>query len=121
MKIAVSTGGADLSSEVDQRFGRCRFFLIVETGTLEFEAVPNEGASGGGAGIAAAKIVVGKGVEAVLTGNCGPNAFNVLEGAGIKLITGVSGNVRQAVEDYAAGKYEVSTQPNAGSHAGMNN
>ena len=120
MKIAISAMGTTLDAEVDPRFGRCQYFIIVEPETMEFEAVDNSSAmAGGGAGISAAQMIAGKGVEAVLTGNCGPNAFNVLEAAGIKVITGVSGTVQDAVEGYKSGKYQVSSQANVAPHSGM--
>ena len=79
----------------------------------------NSGATaGGGAGVSAAQMVAGKSVQAVLTGNCGPNAFTVLEGAGIKVMTSVAGTVQDAVRDYKAGKYEVSSQANVRPHSG---
>ncbi len=120
MKIAVSSMGTDLNAQVDPRFGRCQYFIVVDPDTMEFEAVENSGAmSAGGAGIATGQLVAGKGAGAVLTGNCGPNAFNVLEAAGIKVMTGVSGTVQDAVEGYKSGKYQVSSQPNVAPHSGM--
>ena len=120
MKVAISVAGDDLDAQIDPRFGRCQKFLFVDLDTLDFEVVPNTGAaSGGGAGVAAAQLIAGKGVEAVFTGNCGPNAFNGLDSAGVKVITGVSGTVRQAEEDYKAGKFQATSQPTVDAHAGM--
>lgn len=120
MKIAVSATAPNLSAQVDPRFGRCRYFIIVETDSMGFEGIENSSAAaGGGAGIAAAQLVVGEEVEAVLTGNCGPNAFSVLEAAGIKVMTDASGNVREAVESYKAGKYNAASQANVSPHSGM--
>lgn len=120
MKIAVSSTGTDLSAQVDPRLGRCQYFIVVDPDTMEFEALENSGAmSGGGAGIATGQFVAGKGVDAVLTGNCGPNAFNVLEAAGIKVMTGISGTVQDAVEGYKLGKYQANSQPNVAPHSGM--
>jgi len=120
MKIAISATGADLDAGVDPRFWRCQYFVIVDPDTMQFEGVDNSSAAGsGGAGIAAAQTVAGKGVEAVLTGNCGPNAYQVLSSAGIKVITGVSGNVRDAVQSYKSGNLESSSQPNVPGHFGM--
>ena len=120
MKIAISATGLDLDAEVDPRFGRCQYFVIVEPDTMQFESVENSSAmASGGAGISAAQMIIGKGVEAVLTGNCGPNAYQVLSPAGIKVITGVSGKVQDAVEDYKAGKYQASSQPNVSGHFGI--
>jgi len=120
MKIAITATGTTLDAQVDPRFGRCQYFIVIDPDTMEFEAVANSSATaGGGAGISAAQMIAGKGIEAVLTGNCGPNAFEVLESAGIKVMTGVSGEVQEAVRDHKAGKYEASSQPNVRPHSGM--
>jgi predicted Fe-Mo cluster-binding NifX family protein len=119
MRIAVSANGSSLDAEVDPRFGRCQYFIIVDPETMEFEVVNNSGAmAGGGAGISTAQMIAGKGVDAILTGNCGPNAFQVLSAAGIKVTTGVSGKVQDAVRDYKAGKYQATSQPNVPGHFG---
>ena len=120
MKIAVSAIGQDLDAQVDPRFGRCQYFLIIDLDSMEFESLANDSAAAsGGAGIAAAQMIIGKGIEAVLTGNCGPNAFGVLDSAGIKVFTGVSGTVREAIENYRAGKLQASSQATASAHSGM--
>ena len=120
MKIAVSANGTTLEDVIDPRFGRCQYFIYVDPESLQFEASENASAmAGGGAGIAAAQAIAARGVEAVLTGNCGPNAYQVLSSAGIKVITGVSGKVKDAVQDYQAGKYQASSQPNVADHFGM--
>jgi len=76
MKIAISATGTTLDAEVDPRFGRCQGFIIADTETDEYEAIDNASAmAAGGAGISTAQMIAGKGVEAVLTGNCGPNAY----------------------------------------------
>ena len=119
MKIAVSVAGQTLDDQVDPRFGRCQDFLIVDTDTMEFEVVANTAATqGGGAGIAAAQMIADKGVEAVLTGNCGPNAFEVLEKAGINVFTGVAGTIKGAVESYKSGKLQASASANVNAHSG---
>jgi len=80
MKIAISASGSDLSSSVDPRFGRCPFFLLVDTDTMEFEAVENSNVSAmSGAGIQSAQFIANKGAKALLTGSCGPNAFQTLQ------------------------------------------
>jgi len=120
MKIAVTAVGQSLDSQVDPRFGRCQNFVIIDMDTMEFEAVSNNSASAaGGAGIATAQMIAGKGVEAVLTGSCGPNAFGVLNSAGIKVFTGATGTVQEAIENFKAGKLQTSSQPSASAHAGM--
>jgi predicted Fe-Mo cluster-binding NifX family protein len=120
MKIAVSAIGQNLDTEIDPRFGRCQYFIIVDPETMEFEMIPNSSFSaGGGAGIATAQTIISKGIEAVITGNCGPNAYNVLEAAGIKIFTGVAGRIKDAIEDYKAGKLNASSRSNVASHFGM--
>ena len=120
MKIAISATSPTLDAEVDPRFGRCSYFIIADPATKDFEAVDNSSATAaGGAGISAAQMIVGKGVGAILTGNCGPNAFNVLEAAGIKVMTGVSGTIQEAVEGYKSGKYQSTSQANAAPHSGL--
>ena len=120
MKIAISADGPTLENEVDPRFGRCQYFIVADPETMEFEAVDNSSAmSAGGAGISAGQAIIGKGVQAVLTGNCGPNAHQVLSSAGIKIITGVSGKVKDAIEGYRSGKFKASPQANVPDHFGM--
>ena len=119
MKIAISATGPGLDAEIDPRFGRCQCFIIANPETMEFSAMDNAGAMAtGGAGIAAAQTVVGTGVQAVLTGHCGPNAHQVLSAAGVQVITGVSGAVKQAIEGFQSGKLEASDRPNVPDHFG---
>ena len=120
MRIAVSTTAPGLDAEVDPRFGRCEYFVIVDPQTMEFETLDNSNAmASGGAGISTAQMIANKGVEVVLTGNCGPNAYKTLSAAGIQVVTGVSGRMKDAIEAYKAGKLQPNTQPNVGSHYGM--
>jgi predicted Fe-Mo cluster-binding NifX family protein len=100
-KICVTSSGPTLDSMVDPRFGRCAYFIIADPETLDFEAVSNEAAmTSGGAGIRAAQTVTSKSIEAVLTGSVGPNAFPALKDAGVRILAGVSGTVRSAIENY---------------------
>lgn len=120
MKIAVTATGPALNDTVEVRFGRCAYFLIIDTDTMQFEAMENPNlALGGGAGIQSAQLMSEKGVKTVLTGNCGPNAFNVFGQAGIQVIVGVSGPVRHAVEQFKAGALSSASSPNVASHFGM--
>jgi len=120
MKIAISATGPTLDADVDPRFGRCQYFIIADPDTMQFEAMDNSSATAaGGAGISAGQAIAGKGVQAVLTGNCGPNAHQVLSSSGIQVITGVSGKVREAIQDYKSGKFRTSSQPNVADHFGM--
>ncbi len=120
MKIAISATSPSLDAEVDPRFGRCQYFLIVDPDTMEFEAVENtSGMASGGAGIASAQAVAGKGVQAVLTGHCGPNAYQTLSAAGIQVITEVSGKIKDVVEGYKSGRYKTTAGPSVSAHFGM--
>jgi len=118
MKIAVTAKGILLSDEVDPRFGRAPYILIVDTETMEFEAVNNgENVNAmKGAGIQAATMVSEKGAEVLLTGYCGPNAFKTVEAAGIKVVSDVSGTVEEAVTAFLTGPVEYSTGANAEGH-----
>jgi predicted Fe-Mo cluster-binding NifX family protein len=87
---------------------------------MELEAMPNPAMSqGGGAGIQAAQFVVGQGAQVVLTGNLGPNAFDVLQAAGVPGYLVPEGTVRQAVEGYQAGHLQPMGGANVPAHAGM--
>ena len=120
MKIAVTSTGPTLDDMMEARFGRCPYFLIIDLETMEFELLANPNiALGGGAGIQSAQLMADKGVSTVLTGNCGPNAFQTFGAANIQVITGVSGRVRQAVEQYKSGALSNTTTPNVQSHFGM--
>jgi predicted Fe-Mo cluster-binding NifX family protein len=120
MKIAITSSGQTLDSQVDQRFGRAEYFIIIETESMAFKVLNNENISAStGAGISAAKSLVDADVKAVLTGNCGPNAQKTLSAAGIKLYTGVSGIVSDAIESFNAGKLSEAVQSNVNSHFGM--
>jgi predicted Fe-Mo cluster-binding NifX family protein len=119
MKIAVSSTAPDLDAQVDPRFGRCQYFVIADSDTMEFEGVENTNMmAGGGAGIATAQMIANKGAQVVLTGNCGPNAYQTLSAAGIQVITGASGTVRDALEGFRTGKFEATAQPNVDAHFG---
>lgn len=121
MKIAVTSTGPTLDHNVEARFGRCAYFLIIDTDTMQYEPIENPNtALGGGAGIQSAQLMSEKGVTTVLTGNCGPNAFNVFGQAGIRVIVGVSGLVRNAVEQFKAGAFSSASGPNVASHSGIN-
>jgi len=119
MKIAVTAAAPDINADIDPRFGRCGYFVIADSETMDVDTMENaSAAAGGGAGIATAQTIAGKGVEVVLTGNCGPNAYQALSAAGITVVTGVSGKVSDAIEDYKSGKLKVSSQPSVAQHFG---
>jgi predicted Fe-Mo cluster-binding NifX family protein len=118
MKIAVTSAGTDMSSELDQRFGRAAYFVFVDPETMEFEAVENAQNLDlpQGAGIQAGKTIVENKAEVLITGNCGPNAFKVLNSAGIKVFTNAKGKVEDAVSQYIKGELDLAAAPNVEGH-----
>jgi predicted Fe-Mo cluster-binding NifX family protein len=120
VKVAVSSVGKTLDSQVDRRFGRCPYFLIVDSETLEFKVVTNAAADAmGGAGIQAANSLVGEGVKAVVTGNVGPNAFQTLSAAGKVVIVGASGSVREVIGQFNRGELQETKTSTVNGHFGM--
>lgn len=120
MKICVTAQGDNLDSQIDSRFGRCQYFIIVDIETLAFETVQNPNVSGmGGVGVQSGQLMSEKGVKAVLTGNVGPNAFQTLQAAGIDVVTGVTGSVKEAVETYKNGGLKPIQGPNAAPKSGL--
>ena len=120
MKICVTATAGDLNAQIDPRFGRSQYFVIVDSDTLAFEAVPNEAMNApGGAGIQAAQAMVNKGVDVVISGNIGPNAFQVLSTAGVKIATGAYGTVNEAFEMYKSGKLNETGTSTVTAHTGM--
>jgi predicted Fe-Mo cluster-binding NifX family protein len=106
MKVAVTSQGRELGSPVDPRFGRAKFFVIIDTETGEFTAADNSQNlnAAQGAGIQAGRKVVELGAEAVITTHMGPKAFATLQAGGVQVYTGATGTVAEAVEQFKAGK-----------------
>jgi len=118
MRIAISSQGEDLNAEVDPRFGRASKFLVVDTKDMSFEVVENSQSLNlpQGAGIQAAQNIAGHRPDVVLTGNCGPKAFSALQAAGIKVVVGVKGKIKDAVQAYLDGRYKPADQANVEGH-----
>lgn len=120
MKIAVTAKGKTLDDQVDPRFGRCPFFLVVDTETLDVEVIENPNvALGGGSGIQSAQLMAEHDVKVMLTGNCGPNAYQTLNAAEIEVVVGAAGKIRDAVEQFKAGTLSSTQGPNVASHFGV--
>ena len=101
MKIAVSATGGSMSALTDERFGRCAYFVIVDSETMKFTAFANPASElSGGAGPAAVREIVKQGAQVILTGRVGVNAQQALEAANIKIVEGSTGTVKEAVEKY---------------------
>jgi predicted Fe-Mo cluster-binding NifX family protein len=120
MKVAVSSSAKYLYSRIDQRFGRCAYFLMVETDDMSFEVFDNESAGlSGGAGIQSAQFVISKGAKAVITGNCGPNAVKTLSAAGVTVFLGITGTIKEAVEKYKSGNLVSADKANVSESSGL--
>lgn len=101
MRICVSSVGKEKTSPLDARFGRCQYFMVYDTDTKEYKAVPNKGLlSSGGAGIAAAQTVINEKADAVITGNLGPNAMELLRASDITTYHASTGTVNEVVKQY---------------------
>lgn len=118
MKVAVTSTGSNLGSEVDPRFGRAKWFIVVDTETSEFSAHDNSQNlnAAQGAGIQAGRNVVDLGVEAVVTGNVGPKAFATLQAGGVSVYIGASGSVSEALEKLKTGELQNVSQANVDGH-----
>ncbi len=121
MKVAICAKGKGLDVEVDQRFGRCSYFVIVDPDSgLKLDAVPNKSAeAAGGAGPQAARQLSSLGIEAVVLGNLGPNAATALEVANIRAYSGAEGTVEQTMQKFREQKLFPLSEANVSSHAGM--
>jgi len=118
MKIAVSAMGNDLNSQIDPRFGRAAYILIIDTKTLEFESYDNLENRNAfkGAGIKAAAMLSDKEAEVLLTGFCGPNAFQTLNAAGIKVVNDQKGRIVDVVDRFNQGKSVFAEAANKDGH-----
>jgi len=119
LKVCLSSTANNLDAQLDPRFGRCAYLLIVDTETLQFEAIPNLATgSTGGAGIQAAQTITNKGANILITGNIGPNAFRALSAANTEIITGASGTIREVIEKFKKGELRKTNAPTVGDHFG---
>jgi predicted Fe-Mo cluster-binding NifX family protein len=120
MKIAVAARGTNLDAETDPRFGRCPYFVVVESGSGGFTVLANAAAeAGSGAGIAAAQLVANAGADAVVAGNYGPNAHQALSAGGITPYQWSGGTVREAVAAVQSGAAAPLSTASVAAHAGM--
>jgi predicted Fe-Mo cluster-binding NifX family protein len=120
MKIAVTASGEGLDAPASPVFGRCQWYVLVDTETMEVETLANPAlAASGGAGVQAAQHIAGLGIQAVVTGNVGPNAYQVLNAAGVAVYLYTEGSVRQAIEALQAGQLSLASGATAPSHAGL--
>lgn len=118
MKIAITAEGQDLSSQIDQRFGRAKWLIIFDTESDDFEATDNSVNLNlmQGAGIQTAQNAANFGAEAVITGNVGPNAFKILKAADIKVYLAEKQTIRDAIDSFKADKIKEAVQSNVEGH-----
>jgi len=117
MKIAVTALGTNLQAKVDPRFGRAQNFVIVDTETMKYEAISNAGMNAAhGAGTQSALLMSQNDVEAVITGNVGPNAHQTLAAAGIKMYQVGDMTVEQAIEKFKNSELQEITQAGPAGH-----
>lgn len=118
MKVIVTSQGENLESEVDPRFGRAKYFIVVDTDTGQCTAQDNTENLNAlhGAGIQAARKVVAQGAEAVITGNIGPKALSALQAASVKVHVSASGSVGNALEQFKAGRLMCVEKPTVEGH-----
>lgn len=104
MKICISSTGNSIESTMDPKFGRAAYFIMVDSDTMENEVVENSAAaSTGGAGITTGQMVVDNGVKAVITGNMGPNAMEVLKAANVEIYCGENVSIKENIEKFKKG------------------
>ena len=118
MLIAVTAKTSDPGSEIDPRFGRAPYFHLIDTETGETNIIENSQSLEAvqGAGIQAAETITNRNAEAVLTGHCGPKAFQVLSAAGVRIVVGVEGKVDEVLKKYESGEYREAESPDVESH-----
>ncbi|CAM3067294.1 MULTISPECIES: NifB/NifX family molybdenum-iron cluster-binding protein [Clostridium] len=107
MKIAISSTGKNMENLLDMRFGRCEYFQIHDTESKEVKILENEGQNAsGGAGIVASNQLVDEKIDVIITGNFGPNAFEIIEKAGVKAYKCESISITSVIEKYNKGEIE---------------
>jgi len=118
MKIAVTAQGKKLSSEIDLRFGRAKWLIVIDTETGNFQAHDNilNLNAVQGAGIQTGQNIANLGIEAVITGNVGPNAFKTLNAADIKIFLAEKQTIQEAIDLFKAGKLKEVNQANVEGH-----
>jgi len=118
MRIAISSTGKKLESNLDPRFGRAAYFIIMDAETMDFKAVENSQNLNlpQGAGIQAGKTMADHHVDALITGHCGPKAFKVLQNAGVKIMTGAGGKVSDAIDQFKKGELAIASEADVAGH-----
>ena len=119
MKVAISTAGNSLDANVDPRFGRCNHFIIINTSDMSYNVISNDAQyEGHGAGVSAAQKIIQQDIDAIISGNIGPNAFQVIRAANVKIYT-FSGTVKDAINKLLDNQLIAQTRPTNTGHFGM--
>ena len=118
-RLAFSSAGEAMDSPMDPRFGRCSYFIVIEPDG-GVRAVRNTGqALGNGAGIQAAQQILDLGVDTVITGDVGPNAYKVLAAGNVRMFVGASGTVSAALEAFRRGDLRQTASSTSPGHHGQ--
>jgi predicted Fe-Mo cluster-binding NifX family protein len=118
MKVAITSQGKELSSELDMRFGRAKWLIIFDTQTEDFQTHDNNVNMNApqGAGIQTAQNIVNLGAQALITGNVGPNAFQTLNAANVDIYLSKAATIKQALDLFKEDKLEKVSSPNVQGH-----
>jgi len=110
MNLAITSTDSKIDASFDPRFGRCYYFILVDTTNEEWLALPNQAANvGGGAGTQAAQLIASQGVDAVISGKFGPNAASALDAAGIKMYEAINGTAQSLLKAFQSGALKQAT------------
>jgi predicted Fe-Mo cluster-binding NifX family protein len=119
VKIVITSLNGSIEAQFSPRFGRCAYFIFVDTDTIAWEAFPNPAANArGGAGTQAAQYIASQGAQAVISGHFGPNAYEALQVAGIQMFSAGAGRVQDLVDEFSAGRLKQVTVPGESGHHG---
>ena len=119
MKIAISATGRDMESNIDTTFGRAHFFLIVDTETKKEKVIVNKvGDRPSGVGITVANITANEEIDAVITTDIGPLAFETFEQCGIRMYQ-AEGKIKDAIRQFEEGKLSEITKATGPKYMGL--
>ena len=120
MIVCITSEGENPDSQIDPRFDRADYFIIVDLESGKLEAVRNEHAGEmGGVGVRSAQLMADKGVSCIITGHVGPNAFKALQSFKVEIFTGASGTVKETLEKYKKGELKKAESADAVEKSGL--
>lgn len=116
--IAVTSVDGTLGGVVNERFGRCKKFVVYDSEKRAFEVMDNQKNMGTaqGAGIQTAQAVIDLGANTVISGHFGPQAFEVLNTAGINVYTVSDISVAEALRRFRQGELDRLCAPDVDGH-----